>query len=229
MIRSLDVNAARGILVSSGLLAAGILIACSNGPSGDPSASATPKPPLFGPGAHWIDEVTGGTVTFDAAAVVGVDVDSDGAADITVDVSGPTTVFRSDAKSGDASDPDHRNHLDLEIIDMTLTAEAVSFHAGDGAGNFVSDGSLFSIGTSDEIPGSPQLAHDSFEIFFEGEVSGQALHNEEPLRMVATIDRLPPIGNVFELDGPPLPLFAESGDPSGFQITSVSYTPLARR
>ena len=35
-----------------------------------------------------------------------------------------------------------------------------------------------------------------------------------------------PIGNVFQLSGPPLPLFRDDGNPSGFQITSVTYTPL---
>lgn len=85
---------------------------------------------------------------------------------------------------------------------------------------------LFSLGTSDEIAGSPQLAHDDFAIRFEGEIFGLVLHNQDPLRVVATIDRLPPIGNVFELSGPPLPLLKQTGEPSRFQITSVTYTPL---
>lgn len=164
-------------------------------------------------------------MTFDARAVIGVDADGDGAGDITLEASGPTTVLRSDAQPSDAADGSHRNYLDLEIVDMTLEAEGVHFRAGDGVGNFTSDGPLFSIGSSDEIVGSPHLARDDFAIYFEGEISGLVLHNEEPLRVVATIDQLPPIGNVFELDGPPLPLLGEDGRPSQFQIVSVSYTP----
>ena len=192
----------------------------------DPSIPVTEGFPLYGPGPHWIDGVRSGTVTFDALAVVGVDVNGDEVADLTFQVSGPTTVFRSAAHATDPADLRHRNHLDLEIVSMALTAQGVAFRAGDGIGNFVSDGALFSLGSSDESAAAPELAHDAFAIYFEGEVSGLALHNEAPLLMVADIDRLPPIGNVFQLSGPPLPLFKENGNPSGFQITSVTYTPL---
>lgn len=213
------------MMVVCAVMAAGMLAGCRDSSSADPSIPVTTGFPLFGPGPHWIDEVTSGTVTFDAVAVVGVDLTMDGVADLTVDVRGPTTVFRSDAQRADPADERHRNHLDLEIVSMVLEAEGIRFSAGDGVGNLASDGPLFSIGTSDEVAASSQLANDDFAIYFEGEISGRLLHNKDALRMVATIDRLPPIGNAFELSGPPVPLFGDDDLPSGFQMVSVTYTP----
>jgi len=171
--------------------------------------------------------VKSGTVTFDAMAVVGVDINRDGVADLTLELSGPTTVFRSAAEPADPAQPRHRNHLDLEIVSMTLTApHGVIFQAGDGVGNFTADGPLFSLGSSQEIAATPELAHDDFAIYFTGELAGLALHNIEPLRMVADIDRLPPVGNTFRLSGPPLPLYTDDGHAAEIQITAVTYTPL---
>ena len=85
-----------------------------------------------------------GTVTFDAAAVVAIDLNLDGVGDLTLHMTGPTTVFRSAAVATDPAHPGHRTHLDLEIVRMTLaTPNGVEFRAGDGAGNFAPDGPLF--------------------------------------------------------------------------------------
>src|SRR5262249_23626887 len=78
---------------------------------------------LFGPGPHWIDGERGGLVRFGASATVSLDLDFDGVADMLIALGGTTTVFRSDAIVGDpVGDPGHRNHLDLEIVSMTLAA-----------------------------------------------------------------------------------------------------------
>ena len=42
--------------------------------------------PLHGPGPHWIDEVESGLLTFDAVAMVRLDFNGDGVADLTVAV-----------------------------------------------------------------------------------------------------------------------------------------------
>ena len=214
------------VLVGATLLGT-ILNACGDGSSTNPRAPVTVGFPLYGPGPHWIDQVVTGTVRFDAVADVGVDFNSDDAPDLTVRMTGTTTVIRSNSVPGDpVGDPGHRTHLDLEIVDMRLDAEGIVLLAGDGVGNLASDGSLYSSGTSDEAVDAPELAHDLFEIRFEVEIGGATFHNEHPLSMVATIDLLPPIDNRFEFNGPPLPLFTEAGEPAGIQITHVAFTPL---
>jgi hypothetical protein len=181
--------------------------------------------PLNGPGPHWIDGVESGTLTFDATATVGLDFDGDGIAESTVTVHGATTVFRSVSLPGNPAEPGHRNHLGLEIVDMALATEGISFRAGDGRANLAADGPLSSIGTSDEVPDSPDLAHDVFAVRFEVDVGTLKLHNRDPLTVGAMIDRLPPIGSEFRFDGPPLRLYNEFGGPTSLFVTSVTYTP----
>lgn len=182
--------------------------------------------PLNGPGPHWIDEVESGLLTFDAVATVGLDLTGDGVGDSTVTVEGTTTVFRSISVPGNPAEPGHRNHLGLEIVDMVLLAEGIRFRAGDGRGNLKPDGPLHSIGTSDEVPGSPETALDLFAVHFEVEVGALRLHNRDPLMVEASIDRLPPIGNEFRFDGPPLTLYNDAGAPTALAVTFVRYTPL---
>ena len=61
--------------------------------------------PLYGPGPNWIGRVRSGTVTFDAAAVVAIDLNLDGVGDLTLHMTGPTTVFRSAAVATDPAHP----------------------------------------------------------------------------------------------------------------------------
>ena len=174
---------------------------------------------LYGPGQHWIDKVTGGFAMFESAASVGVDINGDGSTDLTVTATGPTTVFRSDALEGNpVGDPGHKNHLDLEIVTMTLTGTIpglgpFTLTVGDGIGNHAPDGPFHTAGTSDEIPGSPRRALDVFEIFFQLSLDqrGIVLHNLVPLRVETVITELPPIGAEFVMVGPPVPLVTEDG------------------
>ncbi len=180
-------------------------------------ANAGDPPALFGPGPHWIDRVTGGFARFGADATVDLDVTFDGVADLTVPLAGTTEVFRSAAYAVDPiAAGRHRNHLDLEIFSFTLTGELpgvgpLTMHAGDGAGNLVADGPLYSRGSSDEVPGAPRFADDVFDILFRVDLSGIVLHNATPLRVTARIDHLPPVGTRFTFDGPPLPLLNDAG------------------
>jgi hypothetical protein len=183
---------------------------------------------LYGPGPHWIDKVTDGYAMFESTASVGVDITGDGTTDLTVAAAGPTTVFRSDALEGDpVGDPGHKNHLDLEIVAMTLTGTIpglgpFTLTVGDGVGNHAPDGPLHTAGTSDEIPGSPRRALDVFEIFFQLSLDrqGVVIHNLVPLRVESVITTLPPIGTQFVMVGPPVPLVDEAGSPV-LQVTEV--------
>lgn len=165
---------------------------------------------LWGPGPHWIARVRDGVAMFESRAVVGVDLNGDGQTDLRFDAAGPTEVARSAARD--------RTHLDLEIYSMVLTGTIpqlgpFTLTVGDGVPNLERDGPLYSGGTSDEIPGTPALAHDAFELFFRIEVAGLVLHNATPFRVEADIDRLPPIGSEFRLIGPPVPLVTDDGLP----------------
>jgi hypothetical protein len=193
-----------------------------------PALSPVHAAALYGPGRHWIDKVTGGLAMFESAASVGVDINGDGSTDLTVTATGPTTIFRSDALAGDPiGAPGHRNHLDLEIVTMTLTGiipglGPFTLTAGDGIGNQVSDGPLHSAGTSDEVPGSPRRALDVFEISFQLSLDqlGLVLHNPAPLRVETIITALPPIGAQFVMAGPPVPLVTANGAPV-LQVTET--------
>jgi hypothetical protein len=180
--------------------------------------------PLYGPGLHWVELVRAGTVRFPAEATVDIDLNGDGVADSTVDASGPTTVARTDARETDA-DPGHRTHADLEIVELILSAPGIVVRAGDGIGNFTADGPLFSIGASDEATRDPRLSDDLFRFFFEIEIGDLTLHNRDPLIIVATIDRLPPIGNLFVNQGDPVALYDAEGNASPISVVSVRYTP----
>jgi hypothetical protein len=179
--------------------------------------------PLYGPGPHWIADVESGLLTFDATATVGLDLSGDGVADTMVEVNGTTTVFRSVSTAANPAEPDKRNHLGLEIVAMMLETSNIRFHAGDGRANLAEDGPLFSIGTSDELTDSPELSRDVFAVRFEVEIGALVLHNREPLMVEAIIDRLPPIGNEFRFDGPPLTLYNDAGIATTVQVTSVRY------
>jgi len=216
---------ARGTCRTKGKLGLGLMALSSLLADASPPVHATP---LYGPGPHWIDKVTGGYAMFESAAAVGVDLDFDGATDLTVTAAGPTTVFRSGALEGDpVGDPGHKNHLDLEIVAMTLTGTipglgSFTLAVGDGIGNHAPDGPLHTAGTSDEVPGSPRRALDVFEIRFQLtlERSGIALHNPAPLRVESVIGTLPPIGTEFVMVGPPVLLVDESGGPV-LQVTET--------
>ncbi len=184
------------------------------------SAYAANDRVLYGPGPHWLDDVTAGLAMFQSEVTVGIDLDRDGVTDLVVPAGGPTTVVRGDARlmpiKGER--PAHLAHLDLEIVSMTLAGEipglgAFAIAAGDGIANLAPDGLLHSYGSSDEDPTAPRVARDVFQIWFRIDVQGLVLHNPDPLRVEATIDRLPPIGSLFTMIGPPVVLVTDDGTP----------------
>jgi hypothetical protein len=185
--------------------------------------------PLYGPGRHWIDRVRGGYAAFGARASVGVDLGFDGAVDVEVAMTGTTEVFRSAARASDPRRPRHRNHIDLEIVAMHLAGEIpglgpITLDAGDGIGNQSRDGPLYSQGGSDELPGDPRHSADFFDLFMEVRLMRRTLHNVTPLRVVAVIDRLPPIGSMFTLDGAPV-LFVDTAGRPVLQVVTAADVP----
>lgn len=182
---------------------------------------------LYGPGDHWIDEVRTGVLTFTARATVLVDLDGDDRADTEISVDGTTTVWRSGAFAG-GPNPQHRDRIVLEIVDMRLEGDGTRLRSGDGIGNGRADGPLASIGSSVERCAEPWLADDLFGIKFEVDLGGGVLRNHVTLEVASTIEHLPPLGTRFALVGPAVDLFDEDDVRTGIRLVGVDYVVLER-
>jgi hypothetical protein len=182
---------------------------------------------LFGPGPHWVDTVTAGSDSFPSTATIGLDLDFNGTPDLIVDLSGPTTIFRGNAiDTPDPLDPGHLNHIDTEIVSMTLTGGGFTLTAGDGVGNLLNDGPLHSPGAIDEQAGNPSLADSFFDVFFQiTPTPFGPLHNIAPHRVVAVIDRIPPIGIPYTFIGAPIDLVDVNNIPRA-RVLFATHTPV---
>ncbi len=189
-----------------------------------------------GPGPHWVDTCGGGTDSFPSSATVGIDLNFDGLPDATFIMAGPTVILRGDPyDTPDPLDPGHKNTIDTELVMMTLTGTSplfgpVMIRAGDGTGNLSMDGPLFSPGQINEITNpDPFHATSFFDIFFEIEIpeQGLVLHNQDPLRVEAVIDRVPPSGVPYThpLKDGPIPLLDPSGAPVAQLINATHTVP----
>lgn len=173
--------------------------------------SGTVKPadgaPICGPGSHWVDGCVSGLDTFASVATVGIDVNLDDVKDVSVVLSGPTSVHRGNPVDALVGDPLRGDlgavdgHLDVigtEIVSLLLMGGGFTVRAGDLVGNLAIDGPLHSPGAILERPGAPKLADSFFDVFFELQLpGGMVLHNMAALRLQTTIDRVPPIGFTY--------------------------------
>lgn len=166
------------------------------------TSKPTDAMPTCGPGSHWVDTCTAGTDSFNSIATIGVDIDFDNIADFNAVLQGPTTIYRGNPiNTPDPLDPGHFNQIDTEIVSMTLTGVGMTLTAGDGTGNLSNDGPLHSAGNIIEQAGNPFMADSFFDVFFEFDIPGiplvPTLHNTDPLRVRAVIDRVPPINTPY--------------------------------
>jgi hypothetical protein len=202
--------------LAAAVMAAGLLAA--------PAQAA----PICGPGAHWIDSCGAGLDTFWSSATVGIDLNFDSTSDLTLVLSGPTTVQRSGPLDDSANFPGlrpvdgHLDVIDTEIVALTLTGSGVTLRAGAG---FIASG-LPSSGAIAEQPGDPTIGDSFFDVFFEIDISGMTLHNEAALRLEAQILEVPPldIDYVHPLPGP-VPLLNVQGTPVA-QLINAVHTPI---
>jgi hypothetical protein len=82
-------------------------------------------------------------------------------------------------------------------------------------------------GLLDVNPFAPGTADSFFDVFFEIEVGGQTLHNEDPVRMEAVIESKPPgRGTTYQSSHEPIELFDEAGNPTGITIVAEEHTPV---
>jgi hypothetical protein len=144
-----------------------------------------------GPGADWVDSCLSGTDSFvsraDHAAII---LDGGGVISLS-NLTGITRVFR-----GNPVGPEPL-HIDTEMVSLSLMGGGETLHAGDGIGNLLNDGSLFSPGKiTEQGSGIGSTTADSFfDVFFEILGPHPRLHNNSACTMSAVIDRVPPLTN----------------------------------
>lgn len=131
-------------------------------------------------GSNWVNTCPAGDDSFPSVAKLSLDLDLDGIADLKPRLSGPVNVTRGSAVDGT---------IETEIFDFTLTGDGFTVIAGDGNGNLVSDGPLFTRGQiTEQSPGSA-LADSFFDVF--AEIQGTPfgpLRNHDPIHLTATLE-----------------------------------------
>ena len=151
-----------------------------------------------GPGPHWVDQCPGGMDHMPSGALVGIDMDLDCLPDISLVLSGPVFVSRSNPRDdsqmypGVAPIDGHLEVIDTEIISMSLSGGGgVTLTAGGGYGQ---GGVLArSLGTIVEKQSDPKLADSFFDVFFEVNLGGGVyVYNHTPMRVSSVIDCVPP-------------------------------------
>lgn len=142
-----------------------------------------------GPGADWVDTCPSGTDSFVSRADHAVIILDGGGVILLSNLSGTTTVFR-----GNPVGPEPL-HIDTEMVSLTLSGGGETLHAGDGTGNLLNDGPLFSPGRiTEQGSGIGSTTADSFfDVFFEILGPHPRLHNNTACTMSAVIDRVPPL------------------------------------
>ena len=152
-----------------------------------------------GPGNHWLHNPTcpPGADHLPSGALVGIDLDFDCVADVSVVLFGPSTVVRTGPRDDSTRFPGLRpvdGHLDVvdtEMVSMVLAnpASGITLRVGGGTGTIPLAPSFGAIA---EQPSSSAFADSFFEIFFEVDFRGLLLYNDRALRVVSKIDCVPP-------------------------------------
>jgi hypothetical protein len=191
----------------------------------------------YGPKDHWVDIVIEDTHDMEIDGEFTVDIP--GVGSLAFPVTGLMTVWHGDARDTlDPLDPGHLNHVDVEMVSMSLTGTVpvvgtATLTSGDGVGNGLSDGPLFTEGDIIEDTGDPAWADSFFDIFFEIELDSTVhgnitVFNKDALHVSARIDRIPPVGFTYEYHGGiAIPLYSTldpGGDPVA-HIPAASFTP----
>jgi hypothetical protein len=150
-------------------------------------------------GPHWTDQCAAGQDDIPSGAAVGIDLDLDCEADVILVLSGSAMVRRSDPLDDSAQFPGsstsdgHLDVVDTEMVSMNLS-DGFTLIAGAGLGQ---GGVLASsLGAIIEQQADPSLADSFFDLFFEvGCGGGVYAYNQTALRVVSTIDCVPPDAN----------------------------------
>ena len=160
-----------------------------------------------------------------------------GPAPVPFTLRGPTEVhvLFEYLTEGDAHDNDGNGLDEVEayLVSMNLTDGDVTLRIrGLSASPFAWSGGLIEE-LANNIPGRLDLdpfhqgdADSFFDVFFEIELpGGTILHNEQPVRMAATISEKPPLARYVAVlpQSGPVELLDENNDPTGISITRAEH------
>jgi hypothetical protein len=147
--------------------------------------------------------------------------------DLLVPVQGPAEV----ESSAPAFDPETaRSEIATEIVFMDLIGEAPPFgpvftragrHAPSAFPLEPTTGEITQI-----TPGIDFPAESFFDVYVEIEIpdAGLILRNQEPFRMEAVVDEIPPYGETYGGAGPPVILYDQTGLPAGELLAATLIT-----
>jgi cysteine-rich repeat protein len=184
-----------------------------------------------GPGSHWMDGPCdpGLESLIDTSLLIGIDLDSDCLADLSMEILGDTVVQRSSSIDQSLNFPGptdcngatcgvvdgHLDVIDIEILSMSLTGGDVAFRAGDSGTVPLAP----SLGTTLESI-DPTLADSFFDIFFEIELEGVRFYNHLPVRVESQAIQCAPADATYVHQPQCLPLF-DDPTPVGVQIGAL--------
>ena len=158
----------------------------------------------------------------------------------TVDLSGPATVEVMVGPTGEANDTDGDglDQVDTEIVQMQLTGVSSQGpltlrlrsplnHPFMRSLGEIEEQANATAGILDVPPFRPAgTAASFFDVFFEVEVAGVVLHNDQPERMTAVISHKPPgPGTTYQSSGA-VDLMDQNDNPTGLKIISATHTPV---
>jgi hypothetical protein len=184
------------------IIISGLLLFLTLGVNTSFGQCISPRPFIAqcGPGHHWIDNCSGGVDTMQSRASAQVNFDPASCAQVPnpFTLCGPVKVVRQASKdtvvtNGCASARvDSHKAIPTEIVSMVLTGVGSAYGFTLIAGQSAATELRKSSGAIVEFNGNDSLACSFFDVFFKLVTPMGTLYNHEPLRVQATIDRVPP-------------------------------------
>ncbi len=161
-----------------------------------------------------------------------------------ISATGPSThhVFFKGDVEGSAEDYDNngRDEVQTELVELdlkgtspTLGPVSINVHPVLSSQGGIEELENIVPGRLDVPPFSPPgyMAESFFDIFFEIEVRGQVLHNNQPAYVFGRLKHKPPTSYMFYSNcfGPiNIELFDENNQPTGFSLGCINYHPVPK-
>ena len=201
------------------------IIALTTSFSSERASAQTP----CGPGQHWVDTCPAGDDDMPRTrAIISIDLTGNCVVDATLILDGPAKIHRN---------PGIPHEIQTEILEMTLTGSSptlgdLTLRVGKNTAG-INAAVPNTFGVIAEQPSSKKVTDSFFDVFFEIEIDPPGapppfkLYNdkEQPLRIEAKIDRVPP--DVDYLHPSPLCLALldapNSGNAIGINIVKASH------